>query len=246
MSGVAIVTGGASGIGLATTTRLIEDGWRIGVLDMDENALSAAEEQFGDEAMFLKCDVTDEDDVADALDAVMDQFGLLSGLVNSAGFARNVSVEETDAALFRKLLDVNCVGSFITAHAVMERMAGSLSIVNISSVSGIRANRGYMALGASKAAVKMMTEIMALELGDARIRVNCVAPGPIDTPLMETLDSPREREIWQSRIPMNRYGTSQEVAEAISFLMSKRASYITGQTLAIDGGFSIAGIIKDG
>lgn len=242
----AVVTGGASGIGLAVAERLLDDGWPVAVLDADLEALARAEETLsGENAIFLAADVTDEDDVAESFDEVVDRLGLIGGLVNSAGIACNLSAEETSAERFREVLDVNLIGSFITAKAALERMGASLSIVNLTSVSGLRANRGRVAYGASKAGVKLMTEVLALEFGNRAVRVNCVAPGPIQTPMIARLHSPEARRQWLGRVPQARYGEPEEVAAAIAFLLSPEASYVNGHTLAVDGGFLAAGLIEE-
>lgn len=243
----AVVTGGASGIGLAVTERLLDDGWPVAVLDADVEALAAAEEAFAQEnAIFVAADVTDEEQLGEAFDEVVDRLGLIGGLVNSAGIARDLPADETSAELFRQILDVNLVGSFLAARCALERMGASLSIVNIASVSGLRANRGRVAYGASKAGVKMMSEVLALEFGGRGVRVNCVAPGPIQTPLVARLHSAEDRKAWLARVPQARYGEPDEVAAAIAFLLSPEASYINGHTLAVDGGFLAAGIIDRG
>jgi NAD(P)-dependent dehydrogenase (short-subunit alcohol dehydrogenase family) len=240
----AVVTGGASGIGLAVAERLLDDGWPVAIVDADADALARAEMSFPDEnAIFLEADITDEDEVADVFDQTVDRLGLIGGLVNSAGIARDLSAEETSAELFREILDVNLVGSFICAKAALERMGATLSIVNLGSVSGQRANRGRVAYGASKAGVKLMSEVLALEYGNRGVRVNCVAPGPIQTPMVTRLHSEEARRVWLGHVPQGRYGEPEEVAAAIAFLLSPEASYINGHTLAVDGGFLSTGIL---
>lgn len=242
----AVVTGGASGIGMAVVKRLLDEGWPVAVVDADEAALAAAEETFSDEnAIFLYADVTDEEEVAEAFDGAVDRLGLIGGLVNSAAIARDLSVEETSAELFRQILDVNLVGSFIAGKAALERMGASLSIVNIASVSALRANKGRIAYGASKAGVKLMSEVMAMEYGHRGVRVNCVAPGPIESPMIARLHSADDRRAWLGHVPQRRYGEPEEVAAAIAFLLSPEASYVNGHTLVVDGGFLASGIIGE-
>ena len=136
----AVVIGGASGVGLAVAERLIADGWPVAVIDGDGGALEAAEDQIdNDEVVFIEADPTDEDDMAEAFDEVVDRLGLIGGLVSVAGFARSATVEDTSAEMLREALDINLVGPFIAAKAALERMGASLSVVSVGSVAGLRA-----------------------------------------------------------------------------------------------------------
>lgn len=243
MKRAAIVTGGASGIGFATALRLREDGWPAAIIDANPEALAEAEAAVDDpDILLIRADVTDEEEIAEAFDQAADALGPIGALVNCAGIARDLDIEHTSAEQFRQMLDVNVVGTFIACRAALERMGDALAIVNVSSVSGLRANRGRVAYGASKAAAKSMTETMALELAGRNVRVNCVAPGPTETPMIARLHGVEQRRQWLERLPLGRYADPAEIAAAIAFLVSPEASYVTGHTLAVDGGFLAAGL----
>ncbi|WP_274424939.1 SDR family NAD(P)-dependent oxidoreductase [Chelativorans sp. YIM 93263] len=245
MNRMAVVTGGAAGVGRAVLERLLDDGWSVAAIDADREALAEAEDLFnGEEAVFLATDVTDEDELADAFDAAVNVFGPVSALVNCAGLRRELSVEQTSAELFREILEINLVGSFIAAQAALERMDDTLAIVNLSSVSGLRANAGAMAYGASKAGVKMMTEVMAVELAGRGVRVNCVAPGIVEDPASSFDADIERRRRWLAQTPQRRCVGPGEIAAAVAYLLSSEAGSVTGHTLVVDGGFSVSGVSR--
>lgn len=246
MTRTIIVTGGASGIGLAVTEAIVREGWRAVVLDLAGPMLDKARAAF-DPAQ-VRCtalDVSDEAAVVAEIAAVARDFGPVAGVVNSAGIARDIPSLQTQPDLFRKILDVNVVGSFLVAREAAKAMRGSGgSIVNIASVSGIQGNEGRVAYGASKGAVITMTRVMAVELATLGIRVNVVAPGPIETPMVKEVHNQQVRDTWMGAVPMRRYGTPGDIAAACVFLLDgEKSGYVTGQMLAVDGGFTIAGIL---
>lgn len=243
-----LITGGASGIGLAVAQLALDQGWNVAVLDRDQASLdrAAAQLQAPGRTVFIAASVADEVAVADAARQAEDALGPLTGVVNSAGIAVDRPALDTDAETFRRIVDVNLTGSFLVAQAAARRMLtrGGGSIVNISSVSGIRGSLGRAAYGASKGAVNMLTKIMAAELGAQGIRVNAVAPGPVETPLVAQVHTPQMRQGWLDTVPQRRYGTTEEIAQAVIFLLDPvKSAYITGQIIAVDGGFSTAGVI---
>ena len=235
----ALVTGGASGIGLACAHRLAGAGWHVAVID----AVRAEFE--GKRCRAGVGDVTDETGFEAAIAPLLDGWPPLKGLVNSAGIARDVPLMSTDAALFRKIMDVNVTGTFIAAKACAARMEQGGAIVNLSSVSGMRGNKGRVAYGASKAAIDSMTQVMAVELAGRGIRVNAVAPGPVETAMVKAMHTAADREQWTRLMAQKRYGTPEEIAAVVTFLLSDDAGFVTGTTVVADGGFMAAGLMPD-
>jgi NAD(P)-dependent dehydrogenase (short-subunit alcohol dehydrogenase family) len=191
-------------------------------------------------------DVVDEPAVEALIADIEANFGAITGVLNSAGIASDVHVFDTKVALFRKILDINVVGSFIVGRAAARAMATRKrgAIVNVTSISGLRGSKGRAAYGASKGAVITMTQVMANDLAAYGIRVNAVAPGPVETPMVKALHSAADRKTFNRFIPMGRYGEPDEIAGAVEFLLDEtRASYITGEILAVDGGYRGAGVI---
>jgi NAD(P)-dependent dehydrogenase (short-subunit alcohol dehydrogenase family) len=245
-----LITGAGSGIGRATAGLLLDDGWSVALLDRDEAALVGARATIGEteSVRYIASDVTDEVAVERAIEETADAFGGLFGVVNSAGIGLSKGVFETSQADFRRVLDVNVIGTFTVARAaarVMRDQGTHGSIVNIASISGIRGSFNRSAYGASKGAVINLTMVMANELAPIGIRVNAVAPGPVETEMVRTLHTDEDREAFGRFVPMRRYAEPMEIAYAVRFLLDPvQSSYVTGEVLAVDGGYRGAGLIS--
>ncbi|WP_299351610.1 SDR family oxidoreductase [uncultured Shimia sp.] len=239
---VALVTGAARGIGLATAKRLQSDGWAIGMLDRDREALMAAVREVED-SFALPYDISDPEQVTRAFADLRSHHGRLDALVNNAGVADFGPIAETDFQRWREVMATNLDGTFLCSQAATPLLKSSQgAIVNIASISGLRASTLRVAYGTSKAAVVHLTLQQAAELGEYGIRANCVAPGPVRTKLAMAVHTQDIIDAYHDAIPLNRYGSEGEIAEAIAFLCSPQASYITGQVLAADGGFQATGV----
>ena len=243
---VALVTGAARGIGLATAKRFLAEGWRVALLDIEGELLARAAASLAkpDDTLALHCDVSDAHAVAAAMAQVAARFGRLDALVNNAGVAVFAPLLETSDADWNRILSVNLTGPFLCTKmaAPLLREHGGGAVVNITSISAVRASTLRSAYGTSKAGLAHLTKQFAVELASLGIRVNGVAPGPVDTAMAKAVHTAEIRADYHDAIPLNRYGLEEELAEAIFFLSSDRASYITGQILAVDGGFDAAGI----
>jgi NAD(P)-dependent dehydrogenase (short-subunit alcohol dehydrogenase family) len=242
---VALVTGAARGIGLAVAKRFLADGWRVALLDIEHDLLRGAVAGLAnpDGTMALDCDVSDADAVAAAITAMSRRFGRLDALVNNAGIAVFAPLLETSNQDWSRILAVNLTGPFLCTKAaapLMREHGGA--IVNVTSISAVRASTLRSAYGTSKAGLAHLTKQLAVELASLGIRVNGVAPGPVETAMAKAVHTAEIRADYHDAIPLNRYGLEEELAEAVFFLCSDRSSYITGQILAVDGGFDAAGI----
>ena len=243
MNRVAVVTGAARGIGLAVAKNFLSQGYRVALLDIDAAALAQASKALGD-VLAVACDVADPVQVKTAFDQVAAKYGRIDALVNNAGMAVFKPLLETTFEEWRRVLAVNLDGPFLCTQACAPVMlkTGGGAVVNITSISGLRASTLRVAYGTSKAALDHLTKQQAAELGNMGIRVNAVAPGPVDTAMARAVHSAAIRADYHDAIPLNRYGTEDEIAAAVAFLCSDAASYINGQTLAVDGGFDASGI----
>jgi len=243
---VALITGAARGIGRAAATKFLDEGWRVALLDRDAETLRRTMEDLGQRngAMPVFADVSDPEQVRRAVEETEAGFGRLDALVNNAGVANFKPVLETSFEDWSEIMATNLNGPFLCTNAAAPVMlkTGGGAVVNIASISGLRASLLRVAYGTSKAAVLHLTKQQAAELGTLGIRVNAVAPGPVDTAMAKKVHTPDIRADYHDAIPLNRYGLEEELAEAIFFLCSDRASYINGQYLAVDGGFESTGI----
>lgn len=244
-SPVAVVTGGARGIGLEICNTFLKRGYRVAILDIDKPTLAKTEARFNSpDVLAIHCDVSNPKKVAASVAQIEKKFGRIDALINNAGVAIFKPILEVTWQDWRQVMDTNLDGAFWCTQVCAQVMLknGGGSVVNISSISGLRASTLRVAYGTSKAALIHLTKQQAAELGDVGIRVNCVAPGPVATEMAKLVHSKAIIKDYHDTIPLNRYGSTQEIANTVAFLCSQEASYINGQTIAVDGGFDAAGV----
>ncbi len=238
----AVVTGAARGIGLATARQFLGQGWRVVMIDRDASALEEAALPLTHVDPVL-CDVSQPDQVTRMAAHVTATCASVDALVNNAGVADFGPIAQTDFTRWRLVMETNLDGVFLMSQALRDALCAARgSIVNIASISGLRASTLRVAYGTSKAAVRHLTLQQAAELGEYGVRANCVCPGPVATKLAMAVHSPEIIAAYHDAIPLNRYGTEDEIANVITFLCSDKASYVTGQIIAVDGGFEATGI----
>lgn len=237
---VAVVTGGAQGIGEACVRRLAEDGASVSIWDVDQDRGQALAASLGGRGQYVPCNVANKTEVDAALAKTLARFGRVDQLVNNAGIVKTgnfLDISETD---WDQVINVNLKGAFLVGQAVARSMVkqGSGAIVHMSSVNAVLAIPSIAAYNVSKGGIAQLTRVMSLALVDHGIRVNAVGPGTIATELAKNAvmadDAARAR--LMSRTPMRRLGEPSEVADAVAYLLSDAASYITGETLFVDGG----------
>jgi NAD(P)-dependent dehydrogenase (short-subunit alcohol dehydrogenase family) len=249
---VALVTGAASGIGAACALRFAREGARIAGLDVADPPAShwAEVSKAAPEAFFSRVDVRDEASVERAVADAVERFGRLDAVVNAAGVASGGSVDMVDAAEWDRVLDINLKGTFLVSKHAFRRMKPqrSGSIVNLASIEGLEGFEFQAAYNASKGGVVLLTRNMAIDGGPFGIRVNCLCPGLIETPMTRLLDTPALEALKQKFVALHmlgRAGRAEEVAACALFLCSDDASFVTGHALVVDGGFTAGRRLSD-
>ena len=245
----AIVTGGASGIGKATVERFLEEGARVAVVDLSEDSCKAMAKELearGKDALFVTGDVSRHDDVRKMVKKAGEGLGRVDILVNNAGILVEGTVEQVSEESWDKIMAINVKGVFLMCKEVVPIMLqqGGGVIVNNASCSGLVGDRNAIAYNTSKGAVVLMTKCLALDYALKNIRVNCVCPGEIDTPMFRQEAKARNKPVEEYRKelceyhPIGRLGVPREVANAILFLASEDSSFVTGTALSVDGGYT--------
>lgn len=242
---VVLISGGTSGIGLATAAIVLRKGWRIMLLGRDEQKGQAALQTLGvssEQAQYVACDVTDDAACAQAVTATIDAYGALNGLVTSAGMYEEQLLENTTPTDVEAIFAVNVYGTIsLCRYALPHLKRTQGSIVTVSSDAGLQGNIACSLYGATKGAVVAFTKSLALEAAPHNVRVNCVCPGDVDTPMLAAqlaAHPDTNRDEMKEQYPLYRLATAAEVGEAIAFLLSPAASFITATALPVDGGLT--------
>jgi 2-dehydro-3-deoxy-L-rhamnonate dehydrogenase (NAD+) len=236
---VAVITGAASGLGLAIARRLAAEGAKVALVDLGEDGLHAAAKEVGGNAFAFRCDVTDEAQVSACIDRIASQFGRIDILVNSAGVTgkTNIKSHEVDFKNFKFVFEVNVNGCFLTSRAVLPHMLKRNygRILHVASIAGKEGNAGMLAYSSSKAAVIGMTKAQGKEYAETGITINALAPAVIRTPMVDALPEEQVRYMTD-KIPMKRCGTLEEVAHMALFIVSPETGFTTGFTFDMTGG----------
>jgi NAD(P)-dependent dehydrogenase (short-subunit alcohol dehydrogenase family) len=245
---VALVTGAARGIGHAIATAFVREGAAVVIADVNGDSAesaAAALRKDGPKTMAVRVDVSDQASVEAMMAAILKQHGRLDILVNNAGVGGNTPFLETSLADWNRIVGINLTGAFLVAQACAREMVkvGGGKIVNIASLSGQRGGNGRAAYGSAKAGLELLTKVMAVELAEHNINVNNIAPGAIETEMAKFAHDAATRAAYNYLIPMTRYGTPEEIADAAVFLCSDESRYVHGHTLNVDGGFRAAGLM---
>jgi len=244
-----VVTGAGQGIGLAIAKAILDLGGRVVAVDRNADALDQfASQSSADRLLTAAGDVTDAEFVTTTVDRAAEWGGSIEGLVNNAGISRAAMIHKMDLDIWQAVIDVNLTAPFRLLQAVGRKMLAQAaggnkapgSIVNISSDAGRRGTIGQINYGAAKSGITGLTMSAAREWASRGIRVNAVAFGVVETPMTETVRGEKFRDTYLAQIPMGRWGSPEEVAVPVCFLLSEAASYITGQTLSVNGGYHIS------
>lgn len=237
---VALVTGGAQGIGYACGEAIAEDGARVVLADVNAAGVEAAAERLGGDAVGLACDMGDPAQVTALFDRIEAEIGPVAILVNNAGIAQPGDFLELPLEQYQRVIDVNLTGTFVALQRAARTMVArgiKGAIVNMSSINAQVAIPSIAAYCASKGGVMQLTKVAALALAEHGIRVNAVGPGSIDTEMMAGVNAnPEAMKMVMSRTPLKRIGTPREIGDVVAFLASDKASYVTGETIYVDGG----------
>lgn len=237
----AVITGGNSGIGLATAKELAANGAKVVIAGRDQKTLDEAVAAIGENAFGVKTDVSKLADLDELFDAANGKFGKIDILFVNAGIAKFALLEQSDEALFDELVGINFKGSYFTVKNALPFLNDGASIIFTTTVAAKKGMAGASIYAASKAAIHALTKIFAAELVGRGIRVNAVSPGPIETPIFDRMGAPNDakkemKDGLAAQVPMKRLGTMEEVAKTVAFLASADASFITGVEIDVDGG----------